>query len=148
MQEINGLGLRLGVCTTSDVRAAGAITGTILEGIRFDLVLAGDMVARKKPDPEIYARALSELDLEPGECLVIEDSQLGITAARAAGIPVLATPSAYTEQEDLGAADVVVSCLGDPDGAKGVLLRGSLGSARDPFTGVVHARDLVERFSS
>jgi beta-phosphoglucomutase-like phosphatase (HAD superfamily) len=53
MKEVNTLGLALGVCTTSSERTARAITEKILPDIHFDVVLAGDVVARKKPDPEI-----------------------------------------------------------------------------------------------
>jgi beta-phosphoglucomutase family hydrolase len=56
----------------------------------FDAVVNIDMVKRAKPDPEIYLRALSELGLEAGECLVFEDAIAGVQAAHAAGIRVVA----------------------------------------------------------
>ena len=61
-------------------------------GIRhlFDALVDVDMVTRAKPDPEIYLRALSELGLPAGECLVFEDAIAGIQAARAAEIKVVA----------------------------------------------------------
>lgn len=142
MEEINELGLFLGVCTTSDERAARAVTSTILKGIQFDLLLAGDVVARKKPDPGIYQLALRKAGLKGRECIAIEDSQNGVEAAKEAGLFVVATTNPYTEAEDLSRADIVVTCLGDPDGEKGTLRRGSL--AHD---GVIRARQLVEHFS-
>jgi HAD superfamily hydrolase (TIGR01509 family) len=142
MEEINKLGLLLGVCTTSDERAARAVTSTILKGIRFDLVLAGDVVARKKPDPEIYYLALQKVGLQGCECIAIEDSHIGVEAAKEAGLFVVATTNPYTEHEDLDKADIVVTCLGDPGGEKGTLRRGSL-----RHDGVLRARQLVEHFS-
>ena len=125
MREVNRAGVILGICTTSNERAARSIIATLLRDIRVDLVLAGDVVARKKPDPEIYLRALRETGLAARECAVIEDSRNGVEAAKAAGLFVVATTNPYTENEDLSRADLVVSCLGDPDGERGNLRQGA-----------------------
>lgn len=58
-------------------------------------MVCGDDVARKKPDPEAYVRALDALGLAPGETLALEDSPARVAAARAAGIPVVMTRSVY-----------------------------------------------------
>jgi len=59
-----------------------------LRGI-FDLILTGDMVAHKKPDPEVYHKALDYLGLPPDQVVVIEDSPRGVVASQNAGIPVI-----------------------------------------------------------
>jgi beta-phosphoglucomutase-like phosphatase (HAD superfamily) len=97
-------------------------------------------VKQKKPDPEIYLLALQKTGLAPHECLVVEDSANGVRAAKAAGIPVLAISNPYTEREDLSAADLVVTCLGDPDGEKGVLHKGGPGL---DYNGVLTLRQLL-----
>jgi len=144
MEEAKKLGLKLAICTTSNERAAKAISESVLHDIDFDLVLAGDVVSKKKPDPEIYHLAMEKLDLQPEECMVVEDSHNGVTAAKAAGMHVVATTNPYTEREDLSAADIVVTCLGDPDGEKGLLKRGGKGLH---FDGVLHVQQLVKHFS-
>ena len=145
MREINQLDLILGVCTTSNQRSAQAVTQSMLGDIRFDLVLAGDVVSRKKPDPEIYLLALEKSGLHPDEAIVIEDSQNGVSAAKAAGLYVVATTNYYTEQEDLSQADIVVTCLGDPQGERGVL---RAGGERLDYSGVLSAQQLMAYFSS
>ena len=159
MEEINQAGLVLGICTTSDDRVAHAIVSSCLHGIRLDFVLAGDAVARKKPDPAIYYLALRTAGLAAQECVVIEDSHIGVEAAKAAGLFVVATPSSFTEKENLENADVVVTSLGDP-GAKGVLVRCGFpeaagGSAAkrlslfmSSYDGILRARHLEELFES
>jgi HAD superfamily hydrolase (TIGR01509 family) len=127
MKEAADQGLILAICTTSDEKAARAIARKILADIPFSFILAGDVVKRKKPDPEIYTLALQKTGLTPRQCLVVEDSANGIRAAKSAGIPVLATSNPYTEREDLGAADMVVTCLGDLPGEKGILRHGGRG---------------------
>ena len=145
MREINSKGFTMGVCTTSDQRAAQAVTGIILKDIQFKFVLAGDIVSKKKPDPEIYLLALQKSGLNPEECLVFEDSQNGVAAAKAAGMHVVATTNFYTENEDLSQADIIVTCLGDPEGEKGQLKAGGEGLA---FDGVLTVGQLVDFFES
>jgi HAD superfamily hydrolase (TIGR01509 family) len=145
MAEVNARGLTLGICTTSNERAAKAVSETVLEGIRFDFVLAGDIVSRKKPDPEIYQLALERCGLRPNECVVIEDSNNGAAAAKAAGMYVVATVNPYTKDEDLSMADIVVSNLGDAGGEIAVILAGPEDYRCD---GVVTAEDLIKIFST
>jgi HAD superfamily hydrolase (TIGR01509 family) len=85
---------------------------------RFDLVLAGDVVPKKKPDPAIYLLALERLGVPPAEVLVVEDSRNGLLAAVGAGLRCLMTVNGYTEEEDSSEAILVVSSLGDPDGER------------------------------
>lgn len=144
MQEAMDMGLTLGVCTTSNERAAHAVAYNILKDIQFDFVLAGDVVSKKKPDPEIYNLALQKTGLKPEECIVVEDSRNGVLAATAAGMHVVATTNVYTEREDLSGADIIVTCLGDPDGDKGELTQGGEGLDYD---GVLRLDQLVEYFS-
>ncbi len=144
MKEAMDRGLTLGVCTTSNERAAQAIAYKILKDIKFDFVLAGDIVSKKKPDPEIYLLALEKTGLEPRECVVVEDSRNGVTAAKGAGMHAVATTNGYTENEDLSAADLIVSCLGDPGGERGVMRKGPQGMQ---FDGVLRLDQLIAHFS-
>jgi len=144
MQETNDAGLILGVCTTSNERAAQAVANGVLKDLKFEFILAGDIVSIKKPDPEIYNLALQKTGLKPEECVVIEDSRNGVLAARAAGLNIVATTNIYTAKEDLSDANIIVTTLGDPDGEKGELKKGdsSLG-----YDGVLRLAQLMAYFS-
>ncbi len=142
MREGMQAGLILGICTTSNERAAQAIANKILQDIHFDFILAGDIVSKKKPDPEIYNLALSKTALKPEECLVIEDSRNGVLAAKAAGMHVAATTNHYTEKEDLSEADLIVTSLGDPNGERGIMTKGKI----DGYDGVLHIDQLLDCF--
>lgn len=78
-------------------------------------VFAGDIVAQKKPAPDIYRLALERLGVGPADALVIEDSRQGLLAAVGAGIRSIVTPSSYTVGERFDEAELVVSSLGDPE---------------------------------
>lgn len=143
MQEAVAAGLRLGVCTTSNEKAAQAIAHGMLKDIPFEFVLAGDIVEKKKPAPDIYNLGLEKSGLGPDEVFVVEDSRNGVLAAKAAGMRVLATTNVYTEKEDLSQAEIIVSTLGDPGGEKAEVRKGPPGAVRD---GVVHVADVVQAF--
>lgn len=87
----------------------------------FRAILSADDVVRSKPDPEGMLRALDALrteengrwsDLDPAECVVIEDSLPGIEAARAAGMRCVAVAHTYPIAR-LGAADRVVGRIAE-----------------------------------
>lgn len=69
-----------------------ALTG--LDLLRYFPIRVGiDQVAEGKPAPEVYLRAASLLNMTPEQCLAVEDSSVGVTAAAAAGMRVLAVPT-------------------------------------------------------
>ena len=142
MKEAMDAGLKIAICTTSNEQAAKAITEGPLSDIKFELVLAGDVVEKKKPDPAIYNLALSRLGLQPDEAFVVEDSKNGLAAAKAAGLKTIVTTNHYTEKEDVSAGDVIVSCLGDEDVEKAELRKGDIKG----FDGIVHVKQLLELF--
>jgi HAD superfamily hydrolase (TIGR01509 family) len=116
VDEAHAAGMRLGVCTTSDPKAIDGVLdlfGAKRKGW-FEIVLAGDVVKKKKPDSEIYALAKQKLGLAAGDCVVVEDSRNGLLAALGAGMPTLITTSTYTKDEDFTGAAKVVAELGDP----------------------------------
>ena len=126
----------------SNEQAAKAITEVPLKDIKFEVVLAGDVVEKKKPDPAIYNLALEKLGLKPDEVMVVEDSKNGLAAAKAAGANVIVTTNHYTEKEDVSAGDVIVSCLGDQDGEKAEMRKGDIKG----FDGIVHVKQVMELF--
>ncbi len=91
----------LAIATTSQRESVDVILRAMLgeEGPSwFAAIAAGDVVAHKKPAPDACRFALDSLGCDPGSCVAIEDSANGIKAARATGLPVLATPSYYTNR--------------------------------------------------
>jgi HAD superfamily hydrolase (TIGR01509 family) len=117
--EAAAAGWRLAVCSTS---AEPSVRGVLGQAVGADvaagfLVLAGDVVPRKKPAPDIYLLAQQRLDISPADAVVVEDSRNGLRAAHAAGFTTLVTVNGYTADEDFREAALVVTSLGDPGGA-------------------------------
>jgi HAD superfamily hydrolase (TIGR01509 family) len=106
IDEAIAAGVRLGVCTTSNPKFIDAVLDLFgpERKAAFDFVHAGDVVAKKKPAPDIYLLALETLGLPPHECMVIEDSRNGLLAAMAPGCRRSITTSTYTVDEDFTGA--------------------------------------------
>lgn len=81
----------------------------------FDAVATGDEVERTKPDPAVYALAVSRLGIPPAACLALEDSPNGIRAAQAAGLRCVAVPNDVSRHLDVSAADLVLDSLAGLD---------------------------------
>ncbi|GLT28107.1 hypothetical protein SLA2020_030630 [Shorea laevis] len=108
--------VEVAVCSTSNEKAVAAIVSCLLGPERASKIkiFAGDVVPRKKPDPAIYMLAANTLAVDPSRCVVVEDSAIGLTAAKAAGMKCIVTKSSYTADEDFLNADAVFDCIGDP----------------------------------
>jgi HAD superfamily hydrolase (TIGR01509 family) len=77
----------------------------------FELVLKKGDYARSKPAPDPYLAAVARLGVAPARCLVIEDSERGLRAAKAAGLACWVIPSGLTAQSRFDAADAVLADL-------------------------------------
>ncbi|MEK7245372.1 MAG: HAD-IA family hydrolase [Pseudomonadota bacterium] len=105
--EARGAGVKLAIATTS---ARGNVEALIrgLFGADapgwFAAVAAGEDADAKKPDPAVYRVALERLRLAPSACVAIEDSAIGLGAARAAGLAAVVAPSSFTGDDDFEGA--------------------------------------------
>ena len=71
---------------------------------KFDAIIDGNKVSKAKPDPEVFLKGAIELGVEPNECLVFEDAQAGIDAARNGGMHIIG----IGKPENLTNADFVI----------------------------------------
>jgi len=78
----------------------------------FDCIISGDLVAQRKPHPEIYQRVHAYFKQE--NYLVFEDTETGLAAAHSAGMPCVVVPNRYTRSQNFEAARMVISNL-SPD---------------------------------
>ncbi|CAN0455437.1 unnamed protein product, partial [Scytosiphon promiscuus] len=76
------------VCSTSNDKAVTNLVKTLMGTERLERIqiFAGDIVEKKKPHPDIYNLAKETMGLDPARVVVIEDSHIGLTSAKAAGM--------------------------------------------------------------
>ena len=113
LAEMKSKGLGIACVTNKPV----AFTMPLLERTEllssFDIVIGGDSLPRKKPDPDQLLHACAGFGVAPGEALMIGDSVNDALAARAAGMPVFVLPYGYNEGRDVATldADAVIESL-------------------------------------
>lgn len=117
LDRMRGAGFHLACITNKAARFTVPLLGrTGLQGY-FELVLSGDSLPKRKPDPMPLFHACSHFGIEPPEMLLIGDSLNDAQAARAAGCHVFCVPYGYNEGEDVRNLDC--------DGIVGSLLEAS-----------------------
>ena len=79
----------------------------------FDSLSTRDQVDRGKPAPDLFLLAAAQLQLDPADFLVIEDSRHGFAAARAAGMRCVLVPNAITAHDVHPEAEIVLDSLLD-----------------------------------
>lgn len=77
----------------------------------FSVVVGGDEVKAEKPDPEGFLLAAKKMRVLPSECVVLEDAQKGIIAAKAAGMKAIAIPNKHTKNNDFSKADQILKSI-------------------------------------
>ena len=122
LEELAADGVALAVSTTGSRRWVERLLRRTLPEVSWDVIVAGDDVSARKPDPEAFTVALEQLGLDgPASVVVIEDSGEGLEAAKAAGLCCAVVVNGYTAEHDLDGADLVLDGFGEPDRAATVL---------------------------
>jgi HAD superfamily hydrolase (TIGR01509 family) len=115
LEELAGERVALAVGTTGSRRWVERLLRRTLPSVSWDVIVAGDDVDNRKPDPEVFTVALDKLGLEgPAGAVVVEDSGEGLEAARAAGLCCVVVVNGYTADHDLTGADLVTDGFGEP----------------------------------
>ena len=111
-------GIRIAVATTTnhpnvDCLALACFDKPAMEV--FEVIAAGDEVENKKPAPDVFNLAVERLDLEPSECVGLEDSRNGLLSCIGAGVPCLVSPGVYTHGSDFSEAQATIDCFSEVD---------------------------------
>lgn len=95
LKELRNRGIKVALASASPVDVIHRVCDCLEIRSYFDSILSGEMFHESKPHPEVYLQSAKLLDVACEECLVIEDSNYGITAGKAAGMTVLAKKDDY-----------------------------------------------------
>jgi HAD superfamily hydrolase (TIGR01509 family) len=105
---LDAAGKALAVASGSTVQNVRTVLGNWDAEDLFRVYVGKDRVSRGKPDPESFLLAAGELGVDPGTCLVVEDAEKGVGAARAAGMRVAVIRTPYTREIAFEGADWVL----------------------------------------
>lgn len=110
LERLREAGVPCSVASSTHRANIDAILSVIGVGGFFDAIVTGEDVSRGKPDPEVFLKAAGRIGARPHEAVVFEDALVGIEAARAAGMKVVAVATT-NPREKLTGADRVVERL-------------------------------------
>lgn len=110
VKELKKMGLKLAVCTSSDLVKMNINLKAIGLYDSFDALINGRDIKNNKPAPDIYLKGAEMLGVSPSECLVVEDAKNGILAAKAAGMHNVALTTTFDREELISAVSPEYIC--------------------------------------
>ena len=109
LQRLQEHGIRMACCSSSSINVIKDSLERMGITSYFDYVVSSEELERPKPDPMIYLLAAEKLEADPADCIVYEDSTLGIESGKRAGMMVIARRDERFKQ-DQSRADKFVEC--------------------------------------
>ena len=113
IHTLHAAGVPLGLATSSNRRVIQIVIKRFGLAGCFESVISGGDLPASKPDPEIYLRTASNLAQAPADCVVLEDTQNGVLAAKRAGMLCIGYRNPHSGQQDLSQADRIVEHVSD-----------------------------------
>ena len=114
LKRLKSNNIKISIATSSSFISVNSLSKSIwnkpIKDV-FDEVITGDDVFKKKPSPEVFNLSLDKLNIQNSDCVVIEDSKIGLKAAKLAKIKTLITPSFFTMDQNFEDADYITPNL-------------------------------------
>lgn len=115
LAELSDAGVLLGVATAGRASWVMPFLQKVAPGVEFAQVVTFEDVDQLKPDPQAYQIVVSRLGVTTSQAMAVEDSEVGMRSALAAGLSCLVVPAHYTEDQDFTAASAVVPSFTELD---------------------------------
>ena len=107
LRKLKKMKIKLAVASSSHKRMIEYVLKKLKIIDLFDSIVGAEDIDRSKPDPEIFLISAKRLNVKPEECTVVEDSKLGVEAAKKAGMKCLGYVNPSSGKQDLSKADFV-----------------------------------------
>lgn len=108
LHSLKELKAKLGIASSSHKRLVQYVLKRLRIIQLFDSIVSAEDVVHGKPSPEIFLKSAQRLKVDPGACVVVEDSKLGIEAAKKAGMKCLGYKNPNSGNQDLSEADIII----------------------------------------
>jgi HAD superfamily hydrolase (TIGR01509 family) len=108
IKTLSKKGHRLALASSSAPKRIELFLGKLNIKSYFEVIVSGDDVSHSKPDPEIFILAAKLMKSKVSDCIVIEDANTGVRAAKAADMTCIAYAGSIHNDDDLHAADLIV----------------------------------------
>jgi len=108
IKELYKNNFKLVIASSSPPEVINAVLKKFNLSNYFIATVSGTQLTHSKPHPEIFLRAAKIADCKPEECVVIEDSENGVMAAKAAGMKCIGFKNPNSGNQNLNKADVII----------------------------------------
>ncbi|MDA3799592.1 MAG: HAD-IA family hydrolase [Kiritimatiellae bacterium] len=110
LEQLHDANIKMAVATSADyIKMKANLEAIEVPLSWFDAIITGENVTNKKPDPEIYLKAAKAINVDPADCIVIEDAIHGVEAAKSAGCKCIAVASSFPKEElEAAGADITL----------------------------------------
>lgn len=108
IQNLYQNGMKLAIASSSPEKEIKKVVESLGIASYFTKLVSGEKVPHPKPAPDVFLKAVKELELSTEECIIIEDSGNGVKAAKAAGVPVIGFYNPDSGEQDLSKASMIV----------------------------------------
>jgi len=115
LNGLKNLDIKIGLASSSPREFIELILKTLGVFEYFEVVISGEEVVRSKPAPDIFLRVAELLKEHPSNCIVIEDSEHGVKAAKIAGMRCIGYINPNSGKQDLRLSDKIVNSIRDID---------------------------------
>jgi len=102
-------GYPMAIASSNNKKIVDAIVNRFGLDKYMKFIISGEEVKRGKPDPEIFITTAKRIGVDPESCLVIEDAENGVKAAKAAGMKCIGYKNMDSGKQDLSEADLVIN---------------------------------------
>lgn len=99
LERLTALRIPVALATSAPEPNVAHTLGEVGLTTAFSIIVRGDQVPRGKPAPDVFLEASRQLDVLPGYCVVVEDAPMGVIAARAAGMRVVAIATSFSDAQ-------------------------------------------------
>lgn len=111
LEVLKARGVKMAIVTSSPETHIAIATQALGIGHYYQAIVTGESVTQHKPHPDPYIKAAELLAVNVQDCLALEDSEIGVASASAAGMLVIAVPNRYTACHDFSHAHLQVNSL-------------------------------------
>jgi len=111
LEDLRSSGISIGLASSSSKEFIELILSNLEVKEYFDVIISGEDVQKSKPAPDIFQKAAKGLNVEPFNCLVIEDSMHGVKAAKLAEMKCIGFSNPNSGKQDLSLADAIVDSI-------------------------------------
>ena len=105
---IKTMGMKTAVASSTSKKIINVILSKLGIIDEFDIIVSSEEVLKSKPEPDIFIEAKKRLNIDPGKCIVIEDSTNGVIAAVKAGMKCIGFSNKNSGDQDLTLANAIV----------------------------------------